>query len=41
MNGSYLGSKFSNTQIVDFLNKIDANFQELEDEKLFVKLLSF
>ena len=38
MNGSYLGSKFSNTQIVDFLNKIDANFQELEDEKLFVKI---
>ena len=35
MKGTYLGCKFSNREIIDYLNKIKAPFKELEDDKLF------
>ena len=35
MNGSFLGSKFSNSEIIKFLNQINADYQELDDEKIF------
>ena len=38
MKGSYLGCKFSNKEIIDYLNKINAPFETLEDYSLFEKL---
>jgi len=38
MKGTYLGCKFSNEEIISYLEKINAPFQVLEDEKLFKKL---
>ena len=41
MKGTYLGCEFSNKNIVDFLNQINAPFQFFEDEKLFEKVASY
>ncbi len=38
MKGSYLGCKFSNKEIVSYLNKVNATFEHLDDDKLFEKL---
>ena len=38
MKGTYLGCKFSNKEIISYLNKINAPFKELEDQELFEKL---
>ncbi len=41
MKGTYLGCKFSNEEIIRYLNRINAPFQNLEDEELFEKLAQF
>ncbi len=38
MKGTYLGCEFSNTEIVNYLNTINAPFVTLEDEELFEKI---
>ena len=38
MQGTYLGSEFSNEEIISYLKNIDASFEELEDEDLFDRL---
>ncbi len=38
MKGSYLGCNFSNEEIIDYLRKIDASYEFLEDDELFDKL---
>ncbi len=38
MKGSYLGCKYSNEEIISYLNKINANFYTLIDSELFLKL---
>ncbi len=38
MKGTYLGCHFSNNEIISYLNKINAPFEELEDQKLFEKI---
>ena len=38
MKGTYLGCKFSNKEIISFLNEINVPFEELEDQELFEKL---
>ena len=38
MKGTYLGCEFSNKEIINYLNDINANFQTYEDEELFEKL---
>ncbi len=38
MKGTYLGCKFSNKEIISYLRKINATFEELEDEELFEKI---
>ena len=35
MKGAYLGCNFSNKEIISYLKKINAPFEELEDEELF------
>ena len=41
MKGTYLGCEFSNKEIVSYLNKINAPFEELEDKELFEKVAQF
>ena len=41
MKGTYLGCKFSNQEIISYLNKINAPFKELVDEDLFKKLAKY
>ena len=38
MKGTYLGCDFSNQEIIDYLEGINAPFQSLEDPELFEKL---
>ena len=38
MKGTYLGCEFSNEEIIKYLRKINANFDELENGELFEKL---
>ncbi len=38
MKGTYLGCKFSNEEIMIYLNKIKAPFETIEDEELFEKV---
>jgi len=38
MKGTYLGCRFSNREIINYLNKINASFKELKDEELFKQL---
>ena len=38
MRGTYLGCQFTNEEIINYLNNINAPFQTLDDSKLFVKL---
>ncbi len=38
MKGSYLGCNFSNEEIINYLNKINAPFEQLDDEELFEEL---
>ena len=38
MKGTYLGCDFSNQEIIDYLEEINAPFQSLEDLELFEKL---
>ena len=38
MKGTYLGCQYSNNEIISYLNKINASFEELEDQKLFEKI---
>ncbi len=38
MKGTYLGCNFSNEEIINYLNTINAPFQTLEDDDLFEKL---
>ena len=38
MKGTYLGCAFSNQQIINYLKKIKANFEEIEDQELFERL---
>ncbi len=38
MKGSYLGPEFSNEEIIEYLNKINAPFHTLNDPELFDKL---
>ncbi len=38
MKGSYLGCKFSNNEIITYLEKINCVFDTLEDDELFEKL---
>ena len=41
MQGSYLGPSFSNVEIIEYLESCDANYETLEDEKLFAKLANY
>ena len=34
MKGTYLGCEFSNKEIINYLNDINANFQTYEDEAI-------
>tara|TARA_B100000212_G_scaffold187580_1_gene141539 strand:- start:1737 stop:3593 length:1857 start_codon:yes stop_codon:yes gene_type:complete len=38
MKGTYLGCKFTNEEIIKYLNDINASFESLDDVKLFEKL---
>ena len=38
MKGTYLGCNFSNQEIIEYLNKINAPYKTLEDKNLFEKL---
>ncbi len=38
MKGTFLGCNFTNKEIIDYLNRINAPFQTLEDKDLFEKL---
>ncbi len=38
MKGCLLGPKFSNAEIIDFLNSINANFNTYEDNELYEKI---
>ncbi len=38
MQGTYLGCEFSNKEIIYYLKKINAPFEELKDEQLFKKI---
>ena len=38
MNGTYLGCRFSNLEIINYLKRINVPFQRLNDKKLFEKL---
>jgi len=38
MKGTYLGCNFSNKEIINYLKKINAPFEQLEDQELFEKL---
>ena len=38
MKGTYLGCKFSNEEIIKYLNDINAPFEKLQDEELFEKI---
>ena len=38
MKGAYLGCEFSNKEIIDYLKKINAPFQTIQDTKLFQNL---
>ena len=38
MKGTYLGCKFSNEEIINYLNTVNAHFEELDDEELFQRL---
>ena len=38
MKGTYLGCEFSNKEIINYLNDINADFQTYEDKELFEKL---
>ena len=38
MKGTYLGCKFSNSEIIHYLRKINASFSQLPDDELFLKL---
>ena len=38
MRGAYLGCEFSNREIIDYLTKINASFETLEDDELFQRL---
>ena len=38
MKGSYLGCNFSNEEIIEYLNKINAPFENYQDKELFEKL---
>ena len=38
MKGTYLGCNFSNEEIINYLNKINAPFKTYQDEELFEKL---
>ena len=38
MKGTYLGCSFTNEEIINYLNKVNASFIELEDNELFEKL---
>ena len=40
MKGSFLGPFFSNDEIIDYLQNINANFKTFSDEELFEKLAS-
>ncbi len=41
MKGCYLGCSFSNKEITDYLNKINAPFKKFNDEKLFGEVSKF
>ena len=38
MKGSFLGPNFSNEDIINYLNSINATFKSLEDEEIFQKV---
>ena len=38
MKGTFLGCSFTNEEIINYLNKVNASFIELEDNELFEKL---
>ena len=38
MKGTYLGCNFSNKEIINYLKKINASFETLQDEQLFEKI---
>ena len=38
MKGSFLGCNFSNEEIIEYLNKINATFENYQDKELFEKL---
>ena len=38
MKGTYLGCEFSNTEIISFLESINATYHSLQDGLLFKKL---
>ena len=38
MKGTYLGCKFSNKEIINYLNKIKAPYESLDDPELFTKV---
>ena len=38
MKGSYLGCEYSNQEIKEYLEKIKASYESLDDEKLFIKV---
>ena len=41
MRGSLLGSSFTNQEIINYLEKINANFEKIDDNKLFDKVAGF
>ena len=38
MKGTYLGCNFSNKEIINYLNHINAPFETYQDEELFEKI---
>ena len=41
MKGTYLGCNFSNMEIINYLNKINAPYKHFDDDELFKNLLAF
>ena len=38
MKGTYLGPKYNNSEITNYLNQINAHYQILEDKDLFKRI---
>ena len=41
MKGSYLGCNYSNQEIKKYLEKINASYEEIEDQNLFTEIAKY